>query len=169
MLQPAPSQSNLPKYPAPPVNYSPVRTVSVPTEQATIGRSIVIKGEVSGAENLYIDGRVEGAIHLADNRVTIGRNGSVAANITAKEVVIMGTVQGNIECTDRLDIRGEGSLTGDVVTPRICVEDGAVLKGSVEVKKAKQRQEKTDGLAKPSTSEAVSPEKPKAAAAGAGA
>jgi len=161
---------NTPKYPAPPVNYSPVKTVSVPTEQATIGRSLVIKGEISGAESLYIDGRVEGTIHLADNRVTIGRNGNVTANITAKEVVIIGTVRGNIECTDRLDIRGEGSLIGAVVTPRICVEDGAMLKGSVEVKNAHQKQDqpkpdKNHVQAKPAND--MAQEKSRAAAAGA--
>ena len=73
---------------------------------------------------------------MGEHRVTIGRNGQVAANIAAREVVIMGKVQGNIQCTDRLDIRSEGMVTGDVVTPRISVEDGAVLKGSVQVKSA---------------------------------
>jgi hypothetical protein len=71
-------------------------------DQANIGRSLVIKGEVTGAESLFIDGRVEGTINFPGNRVTIGRNGNVAANITAKEVVIMGKVQGNVECADRL-------------------------------------------------------------------
>lgn len=111
-------------------------------EQATIGRSVVIKGEISGSEPLYIDGRIDGSINVTDNRVTIGRNGSVQANITAKEVVIMGTVKGNIECSDRLDIRADGSLTGDVSTPRISVEDGAVLKGSIEVRNSGQKHEK---------------------------
>ena len=77
---------------------------------------MVIKGEVSGSESLYIDGRIEGTVNFADNRVTIARNGSVAANISAGEVVILGRVQGNIQCSDRLDIHSEGSLTGDVVT-----------------------------------------------------
>ena len=135
-------------------------------EQATIGRSLVIKGEVSGSESLYIDGRIEGTINFADNRVTIGRNGTVAANITAREVVIMGKVQGNIQCTDRVDIRSEGSLTGDVVTQRISVEDGAILKGSVQVRavehKKSQRQKQAQAQAK-----SVSIEQPKAAAAAA--
>ena len=141
-------------------------------EQATIGRSLVIKGEVSGAESLYIDGRIEGSITLADNRVTIGRNGSVVANISAREVVIMGNVKGNIQCTDRLDIRSEGSLTGDVVTQRISVEDGAVMKGSVEVRNVAQKNEKTQTQtnAKPTESaKSSSTEQPKAAAAAAGA
>ena len=78
--------------------FSPSKTVSVPVEQATIGRSVVIKGEVSGTESLYIDGRIEGTVNFAEHRVTIGRNGSVAANINAREVVILGKVQGNIQC-----------------------------------------------------------------------
>jgi cytoskeletal protein CcmA (bactofilin family) len=134
-------------------------------EQATIGRSVVIKGEVSGAESLYVDGRIEGTVNFADNRVTIGRNGVVVANISAKEVVIMGTVTGNIHCSDRLDIRSEGSLTGDVVTPRISVEDGAVLKGAIEVRTA----EKEKPQAKPNeASKAPEPQKVAAAAAGSG-
>lgn len=137
-------------------------------EQATIGRSLVIKGEVSGAESLYVDGRIEGTVNFADSRVTIGRNGVVVADVSAKEVVIMGNVTGNIHCTDRLDIRSEGSLTGDVVTPRICVEDGAVLKGAVEVRAAQQQNEKPHAQAKPM--EATKPaEPPKAAVAAASA
>ena len=75
-------------------SYTPVKPATSPVDQATIGRSLLIKGEVSGAEALFIDGRVEGSINFPDNRVTVGRNGNVAANITAKEVVIMGKVQG---------------------------------------------------------------------------
>jgi len=157
MLQPAQSQSNAQKFTSPTTPYTPVKTVSTPMEQATIGRSLVIKGEVSGAEPLYIDGRIEGTINFGDSRITIGRNGSVVANISAKEVVIMGSVTGNVQCTDRLDIRAEGSLVGDVMAERISVEDGAVLKGSVDVKTTAQRQEKsqTQALAKPATSESA--------------
>src|SRR6266446_3966587 len=123
-----------------PNSYNPVKTTTAPIEQATIGRTLVIKGELSGAEALYIDGRIEGKITLPDNRVTIGRNGIVQANITAKEVVVMGKVSGNIECTDRVDIRSEGSVTGEVSTVRISVEDGAVLKGGIQVKSGEQKQ-----------------------------
>jgi cytoskeletal protein CcmA (bactofilin family) len=118
---------------APVPSYTPVKAASS-MDQATIGRSLVIKGELSGAESLFIDGRVEGSISFPDNRVTVGRNGNVAANISAKEVVIMGKVQGNVSCEDRLDIRSEGVLAGDVITHRISVEEGAILKGGVEVR-----------------------------------
>ncbi|MBV8052517.1 MAG: polymer-forming cytoskeletal protein [Acidobacteriaceae bacterium] len=161
MLQPAQNQS--PKAPANSTTYTPVRAAA--GEQATIGASVVIKGEISGSEPLYIDGKVEGSIHVSGQRVTIGRSGSVTANIDAKEVVIMGSVKGNIQCTDRLDIRAEGSLTGDVAAPRVSVEDGAMLKGSVDVRSGSQKQDKAQNQ-KSFTTEA---DKPKAASAVAGA
>jgi cytoskeletal protein CcmA (bactofilin family) len=104
-------------------------------EQATIGKSLVIKGEVTGSESLYIDGRVEGTINLPGNRVTVGRNGQIQANINAKEVVILGKVKGNLTASDRVDIRNEGSLAGDVVCQRISIEDGAYFKGSIDIRK----------------------------------
>jgi cytoskeletal protein CcmA (bactofilin family) len=104
-------------------------------EQATIGKSLVIKGEVTGSESLYVDGKIEGAINLPGNRVTVGRNGQVAANITAREVVVLGKVRGNINASDRVDIRSEGSLTGDVAAARIAIEDGAYFKGGIDIRK----------------------------------
>jgi cytoskeletal protein CcmA (bactofilin family) len=104
-------------------------------EQATIGKSLVVKGEVTGSESLYIDGRVEGAINLPGNRVTVGRNGQVQANVNAREVVVLGKVKGNINASDRVDIRNEGSLTGDVVCQRISIEDGAYFKGGIDIRK----------------------------------
>ena len=122
----------------------PVKTVTSPIEQASIGRTLVIKGEISGSESLYIDGKVEGTLTFKDHRVTVGRNGVVAANIAAREVVIMGKVTGNIECSDRVDIRSEGSLTGDIVSARISVEDGAMLRGSVQLTPADAKQDKKE-------------------------
>src|ERR1700685_4650722 len=140
-----------------PNSYNPVKTTTAPIEQATIGRTLVIKGEIIGTEALYIDGRIEGKITLTDNRVAIGRNGVVQANITAREVVVMGKVNGNIECTDRVDIRSEGSVTGDVSTVRISVEDGAALKGGIQVRN-EQKHKEAQALPAPS-------EMPKAMAA----
>ncbi len=142
---------------------APVKTVGAPVEQATIGRSLVIKGEISGTEALYIDGRVEGKITLADNRVTIGRNGSVQADISARDVVVMGKVTGNIECTDRVDIRNEGVVNGNISTVRISVEDGAILKGGIEVKNSEKKQQNQN------QAHAKTAEMPKAMAATAGA
>lgn len=157
-------QSPEPKYTpnaVPPANnYTPVKPATSPMDQANIGRSLVIKGEISGAESLFIDGRVEGTINFPENRVTIGRSGNVAANIVAKEIVIMGKVRGNVDCSDRLDIRSEGELSGDVITHRISIEEGAVLKGGVEVRQSDKNDQKTQAQNKP--------EPPKALAATAG-
>jgi cytoskeletal protein CcmA (bactofilin family) len=119
-------------------------------DQATIGKSLVIKGEVSGSESLYIDGRVEGSINLAGNRVTVGRNGVVSANINAREIVVLGKVRGNLTASDRVDIRSDGSLTGDVVAARISIEDGAFFKGGIDIRKAGQKPNGEE--AKPSSS-----------------
>ena len=108
---------------------------SVSAEQATIGKSLFIKGEITGSESLFVDGKVEGSINLAGNRVTIGRNGQVAANITAREIVVLGKVRGNVSATDRVDIRAEGSLNGDVSAARISIEDGAFFKGGIDIRK----------------------------------
>jgi len=124
--------------PAPEYNNSmpkPMSSAQTVADQATIGKSLVIKGEVTGSESLYVDGRVEGSIHLPGNRVTVGRNGVIAANITAREAVILGKVRGNVTATDRVDIRNEGSLTGDVIAQRISIEDGAFFKGGIDIRK----------------------------------
>ena len=149
-----PTQSSVSEAPA-------ARPVSTNTaEQATIGKSLVIKGEVTGSESLYIDGRVEGSINLSGNRVTVGRNGVVSANINAREIVVLGKVRGNLTASDRVDIRSDGSLTGDVVAARISIEDGAFFKGGIDIRKAGQQpgQQKANGedvKAKESTSEPV--------------
>ncbi len=144
---PMTSAANEPAAPAP-------RPVAASTaDQATIGKSLVIKGEVTGSESLYIDGRVEGSINLAGNRVTVGRNGVVSANINAREIVVLGKVRGNLTASDRVDIRSDGSLTGDVVAARISIEDGAFFKGGIDIRKAGQKANGEE--AKPSTSSAA--------------
>jgi cytoskeletal protein CcmA (bactofilin family) len=132
---PAPTTSTPVMEPAPAPRNAAVNT----SEQATIGKSLVIKGEVTGSESLYIDGRVEGSINLPGNRVTVGRNGVVAANINAREVVVLGKVKGNLTASDRVDIRNEGSLTGDVVAQRVSIEDGAFFKGGIDIRKPGQK------------------------------
>ena len=150
---PAPAQPERPTAPMPsspamaasePAPRAPVATTTA--DQATIGKSLVIKGEVTGSESLYIDGRVEGSINLAGNRVTIGRNGVVAANINAREIVVLGKVRGNLTASDRVDIRSDGSLTGDVIAARISIEDGAYFKGGIDIRKGGQpTQQKPNG------------------------
>jgi len=124
-------------------------------DQATIGKSLVVKGEVTGSESLYIDGRVEGSINLAGNRVTVGRNGVVSANINAREIVVLGKVRGNLTASDRVDIRSDGSLTGDVVAARISIEDGAFFKGGIDIRKAGQKANGEEAKPATATSEAV--------------
>ncbi len=136
-IPPRATEPDRPNFNPPPTAPEPMRPAGVgASEQATIGKSLVLKGEVSGSESLYIDGRVEGTINLPGNRVTIGRNGSVTANINAREVVILGKVRGNLAASDRVEIRSEGSLTGDVVAARIAIEDGAFFKGGIDIRKA---------------------------------
>jgi cytoskeletal protein CcmA (bactofilin family) len=129
--------STAPAMSEPAVAPRPVTTTTA--DQATIGKSLVIKGEVTGSESLYIDGRVEGSINLSGNRVTVGRNGVVSANINAREIVVLGKVRGNLTASDRVDIRSDGSLTGDVVAARISIEDGAFFKGGIDIRKAGQK------------------------------
>jgi cytoskeletal protein CcmA (bactofilin family) len=104
-------------------------------ERSTIGKSLLIKGEITGSEPLYIEGTVEGSVNLPDDRVTVGRNGRVSADIAAREIVVLGEVVGNCEASDHFDIRNEGSLCGDVVVSRISVEDGAFLTGSIDIRR----------------------------------
>jgi cytoskeletal protein CcmA (bactofilin family) len=90
---------------------------------------------LSRAKSPFIDGKVEGSVNLNGNRVTVGRNGHVAASITAREVVVLGKVRGNVTASDRVDIRAEGALTGDVAAARISIEDGAFFKGGIDIRK----------------------------------
>ncbi len=142
--------------PSEPVNAAPRAAVASSTaDQATIGKSLVIKGEVTGSESLYIDGRVEGSINLAGNRVTVGRNGVVSANINAREIVVLGKVRGNLTASDRVDIRSDGSLTGDVVAARISIEDGAFFKGGIDIRKGGQKPNGEEVKAPSTATEAV--------------
>lgn len=134
-MPPVTSSTSAPTMTEPAPAAAPRNATLNTSEQATIGKSLVIKGEVTGSESLYIDGRVEGSINLPGNRVTIGRNGVVAANVVAREIVVIGKLKGNLTASDRVDIRNEGSLTGDVVAQRISIEDGAFFKGGIDIRK----------------------------------
>lgn len=127
---PRPAPVNSPV--AEPVNRAPVASSA---DQATIGKGLFVKGEITGSESLFIDGKVDGSINLPGNRVTVGRNGQVSANVIAREVVILGKIRGNVTASDRVDIRAEGSLAGDVAAARISIEDGAYFKGGIDIKK----------------------------------
>lgn len=100
---------------------------------AQIGKSVVIKGELSGSEDLYVDGQVEGSIALKNHLLTVGPNGQVKASVEAKGVVVQGKLEGNLQVSDRVDLRKSAVVTGDITTQRISIEEGAYLKGKVDI------------------------------------
>jgi cytoskeletal protein CcmA (bactofilin family) len=104
------------------------------SQESVIGKSIVIKGEIAASGPLYVYGRVEGLINAPAHRVTVGENGKVKADVSAREIVILGSVRGNLDGGHRVEIRGNGSLTGNLTADRLSVEEGAVLQGSIEVR-----------------------------------
>jgi cytoskeletal protein CcmA (bactofilin family) len=102
---------------------------------ARLGSSLHVKGEISGSEDLLIDGSVEGLIQLDERKLTVGATAKVTADIIAREVVVYGTVKGNLRAKDRIEIKKDGSVNGDLTTSRIMIEDGAYFKGSIEIDK----------------------------------
>jgi cytoskeletal protein CcmA (bactofilin family) len=104
-------------------------------EFAHIGKSVVIKGELSGSEDLYVDGSVEGKIELRSHSLTVGPNGKVKADVTAKAVVVQGKLDGSVNASDRVELRKTAVVTGDVTTQRIAIEEGAYLQGKVDIQK----------------------------------
>jgi len=103
---------------------------------ATIGKAVRIVGQVYSKEELYIDGDLEGTLEAMEHKLIIGPNGTVHATITAREVVVLGTIQGNVEAVDKIEIRKDAKLVGDIRTARIIIEDGAYFKGSIDIVKA---------------------------------
>jgi cytoskeletal protein CcmA (bactofilin family) len=103
---------------------------------ARFGAGLRVKGEVTGEENLQIDGALEGSVHLEHHRVTVGAGAQVNADIVAREVVVYGQVRGNLRAQDRIEIKKDGSVIGDLTTARIVIEDGAYFKGSIEIERA---------------------------------
>lgn len=121
---------------------------------AHIGKSVLVKGELSGSEDLYFDGEVEGSIDLRDHSLVIGPNGRIRANISAREITIHGRVEGNVNATERAELKKSCVLIGDVATQRIVIEDGAFFKGSVDLKKdgkADQRGKAVSAVGSPSS------------------
>jgi len=106
--------------------------------QASIGKAVKINGQIYSKEDLYVDGDVEGTIELQEHRLTIGPNGKVHSAVKAREVVILGNVQGNVDASDKLEIRKDARLVGDIKTARIIIEDGAYFKGSIDIVKPEQ-------------------------------
>jgi cytoskeletal protein CcmA (bactofilin family) len=120
-----------------PISTAPTR-VSEPGggNAAAVGKSVVVKGQIFSREDLYVDGEVEGTIEVQEHRLTVGPNGKVHANVKAREIIVLGTVHGNMEAGDKIEIRSEAKLVGDLRTARIVIEDGAYFKGSIDVVRA---------------------------------
>jgi len=127
-------------------------------EVAHIGKSVVIRGELSGSEDLYLDGEVEGSIELREHHLTIGPHGRVRASVHARDVVVHGQLNGNVHGTERVELKKSAVLTGDILTKRIIIEDGAVFKGSVETQreapKAEPKRETVEKVAASAASSA---------------
>jgi cytoskeletal protein CcmA (bactofilin family) len=100
---------------------------------AAIGKSVIIKGQILSREDLYLDGEMEGTVEVPDHRLTIGPHAKLAAGIRAREVVVLGAVNGNVEASEKIDIRKDAKLVGDIKTGGIIIEDGAYFKGSIDI------------------------------------
>lgn len=132
-----------------------------PKGSAVLGKSVMVKGQILSREDLTIDGEVEGTVELQEHRLTVGPNGKVQAAIKAREIVVLGTVNGNVEASDKIDIRREAKLVGDIKTVRIVIEDGAYFKGSIDIARPETKQA-------PPKPAAPAAQPPLAAGAGAG-
>jgi cytoskeletal protein CcmA (bactofilin family) len=150
--------------PAAPQPSTPPPAVSGPRSDAThllekdivnIGKSVVIKGELNGSEDLTIEGHVEGTIQLREHVLTIGPNGKIKAQVFAKSVIVLGEVTGNVTASEKVDIRDNGSVDGDIISPRVAIAEGAHFRGSVDMQRKGQ----------PAQPQAAKPAQPAAAAA----
>lgn len=134
---PSPAAPSMPPAQAPAAEpaVAPQRPPSYVRDIVNIGKSVVIKGELSGSEDLIIEGQVEGKIELRQNVLTIGPNGKIKAQIFAKAVVVQGEVTGNITATEKVDIRDNGSVDGDITSPRVAIAEGAHFRGSIDMQR----------------------------------
>ena len=161
----------VPPAPAPAPHATPAHSPAVPSggdhhrQQATgrdnvnIGKSVVIKGELSGSEDLTIEGNVEGKIELRDNTLTIGPNGKIRAEVFAKQVIVLGEVTGNVTASEKVDIRDNGSVDGDVTSPRVAIAEGAHFRGAIDM-------QQKSGSTRPAAAKEPAPVVPVAAKAG---
>ena len=134
-----------------PVHPEPRRQQLMERDVVNIGKSVVIKGELNGSEDLTIEGHVEGTIQLRDHVLTIGPNGKIKAQVFAKAVIVLGEVTGNVTASDKVDIRDNGSVDGDIVSPRVAIAEGAHFRGSVDM-------QRKGAAASPSASKAAAPQ-----------
>jgi len=128
---------------------------------ARLGASLHVKGEITGSEDLLVDGSVEGLIQLDERKLTVGATAKLTADIIAREVVVYGSVKGNLRAKDRIEIKKDGSVNGDLTTARIMIEDGAYFKGSIEIDKSAEKESGGSAFAKSSSAPAAAAAGPK--------
>jgi len=135
--RPASGQPAAPPQPVTPAvaGPRPDATQHMEKDIVNIGKSVVIKGELNGSEDLTIEGHVEGTIQLRDHVLTIGPNGRIKAQVFAKSVIVLGEVTGNVTASDKVDIRDNGSVDGDIISPRVAIAEGAHFRGSVDMQR----------------------------------
>src|SRR5690348_15661306 len=138
-----------------------MRPLGATADRATarLGPSLHIKGEISGNEDLLIDGSVEGLVQLDERKLTVGATAKLTADIIAREVVVYGSVKGNLRAKDRIEIKKDGSVNGDLTTARISIEDGAYFKGSIEIDKSEQKETGSQAFARSSAPAAATASK----------
>jgi cytoskeletal protein CcmA (bactofilin family) len=152
--------SSDPPRPAPAMpSPEPARPKAAAANEGMIGKGVVVKGDLTGSDPIFVDGHVEGVIHIPGQRVTVGKNGTVVGRtgngdpcISAGEIVILGTVTGDVAALDRVDIRADGSLTGNITTARLSIEDGAYFRGGIDI-----RREEPETVPAPAQLELVQP------------
>ena len=156
--QPAGPAVPSPQVVTPPISQAAVPVAAIEPTQSTrgsethmvnIGKSVVIKGDLQGSEDLTIDGQVEGTIELKENVLNIGPNGRIRAKVFAKTVIILGTVHGNVSASEKVDIRDGASVVGDVASPRVAIAEGAEFQGSVDMQRGAKRTQQPSVAAAP--------------------
>ncbi len=148
-----------PKKEITPVSSSPMGKFDPPNSSsaATIGKAVKVVGQIYSREDLYVDGEIEGTVEALEHKLTIGPNGAVRAGVKAREVVALGTIQGNVEAHDKIEIRKEAKLVGDIRTARIIIEDGAYFKGSIDIVKPEPKTAGAKPAAAPAQAATPSP------------
>lgn len=163
---PAPAQpGGAPAADAAPKTFSSDPARGLERTTVNIGKSVVIKGELNGSEDLTIEGQVEGKIELRQNVLTIGPNGRIKAQVFAKSVIILGEVTGNVTATEKVDIRDNGSVDGDITAPRVAIAEGAHFRGSIDMQRTGTKTADPKAEAKPVPAQPASPTPPAPAGA----
>lgn len=162
----APPPSPAPTPVAPAAESSPVsaRPAMLNKDMVNIGKSVIIKGELSGSEDLTIEGQVDGKIELRQNVLTIGPNGKIKAQVFAKAVVVQGEVTGNITASEKVDIRDNGAVDGDITSPRVAIAEGAHFRGSIDMQKGGAQAQKPAAAPSAASNAPATESKPAAAA-----